>query len=148
VTRVRKIKDNIQDDHKIKYTLVTGTTDVGGYIKEITTLQYIGSERKDPRDRPERRLVPTEFADPQCPLCMHIIQEINETFEHDDTLCQDPNEYCMTRLEREDDILIERFARQLSEYEQELYEKDAYIIELEGDLRQTQNASIYKEDSL
>jgi protein-disulfide isomerase len=64
----------------------------------MTTLQYNGSDRKDPRDGLEHKLVTTEFADPQCPLCMHIIQEINEIFEHDDTSCQDPKEYCMTSL--------------------------------------------------
>ena len=51
-------------------------------------------------------------------------------------------------LLKNDDRLIERFAAQLSEYEQELYDKDVYIRELENELRQTLNAYNYKEDLL
>jgi len=50
-------------------------------------------------------------------------------------------------LLKNDDRLIERFA-DLSEYEQELYDKDVYIRELENELRQTLNAYNYKEDLL
>jgi hypothetical protein len=52
-------------------------------------------------------------------------------------LCEDQNS-----LLRDNDILIKRFAKQLSEYEQELYEKDVYIKELEHLLE----VSNYKED--
>lgn len=58
-------------------------------------------------------------------------------------LCEDRNS-----LLRDDDRLIERVVEQLSEYEQVLYDKDVYIKELEDELIQTQNASIYKEESL
>jgi hypothetical protein len=58
-------------------------------------------------------------------------------------LCEDQK-----NLLRDDDRLIERIFKQLSEYEQELFDKDFYIKELEDELRQTQNASFYKEDSL
>jgi hypothetical protein len=58
-------------------------------------------------------------------------------------LCEDQK-----NLLRDDDRLIERFFKQLSDYEQELFDKDFYIKELEDELRQTQNASFYKEDSL
>jgi len=40
----------------------------------------------------------------------------------------------------DDDKLIERFAAQLSEYEQELYEKDVYIRKLEDELRHVPKA--------
>ena len=43
-------------------------------------------------------LIPTELADPKCTVCLHVIQEINKIFAQDDTPCQDPIEYCMTRL--------------------------------------------------
>ena len=46
----------------------------------------------------ERELIPAEFADPECPVCKHIIQKVNEIFEQDDPPCSDPKEYCMTRL--------------------------------------------------
>jgi hypothetical protein len=58
-------------------------------------------------------------------------------------LCEDQN-----ILLKDDDKLIERFALQLSEYEQELYEKDVYIRKLEYDLRQGPKASNSKEDLL
>ena len=35
-----------------------------------------------------QRLIPPDFADPKCPLCEHIIREVNEIFEQDDTPCQ------------------------------------------------------------
>jgi hypothetical protein len=43
-------------------------------------------------------LIPGEFADPECPVCKRIIQEVNEIFEQDDAPCSDPTEYCMARL--------------------------------------------------
>lgn len=58
-------------------------------------------------------------------------------------LCGDQN-----NLLRDDDILFEQFAKQLSEYEQELYDKDVYIMELEDELRQSLEASNSKEDSI
>ena len=58
-------------------------------------------------------------------------------------LCEDQN-----NLLRDDDILIERFAKQLSEYEQEMYDKDVYIKELEGRLRQSLEISKFKENSI
>jgi len=58
-------------------------------------------------------------------------------------LCEDQN-----TLLKDDDKLIERFAAQLSEYEQELYEKDVYIRKLEGELRHVPKATNSKEDLL
>ena len=58
-------------------------------------------------------------------------------------LCEDQN-----TLLKDDDKLIERFAAQLSEYEQELYEKDVYIRKLEDDLRHALKASNSKENLL
>jgi hypothetical protein len=51
-------------------------------------------------------------------------------------------------LLKDEDRLIEQFAAQLSEYEQELHEKDAYISELESELRRTLNSSKSKEELL
>ena len=58
-------------------------------------------------------------------------------------LCEDQN-----ILLKDDDKLIERFALQLSEYEQELYEKDVYIRRLEDELRQVLKPSNSEEDLL
>lgn len=58
-------------------------------------------------------------------------------------LCEDQN-----ILLKDDDKLIERFTAQLSEYEQELYEKDLYIRKLEDDLGQGLKTSNSKEDLL
>lgn len=58
-------------------------------------------------------------------------------------LCKDQN-----ILLKDDDKLIERFALQLSEYEQELYEKDLYIRKLEDDLGQGLKISNSKDDLL
>jgi hypothetical protein len=67
----------------------------------LTEMQY------DPRDceahirntsGPEHRLIPTEFAHPKCLLCVHIIEEVNEIFEQDDSPCQHHREYCITHL--------------------------------------------------
>ena len=58
-------------------------------------------------------------------------------------LCEDQN-----TLLKDDDKLIERLSAQLSEYEQELYEKDVYIRKLEDELRHVPNASNSKEDLL
>jgi len=46
-------------------------------------------------------------------------------------LCKDQN-----ILLKEDDELIGRLVAQLSEYEQELYEKDSYIKKLDNEVRQ------------
>jgi len=51
-------------------------------------------------------------------------------------LCEDQNS-----LLKEEDKQIEQLITQLSEYEQELYEKDVYIMKLEVELRQTLKAS-------
>jgi hypothetical protein len=59
------------------------------------TLEW--NNQKD-TSRPEHTLIRTDSADPKCRLCDHILQQVNEIFEQDDTLCQDPKEYCMTRL--------------------------------------------------
>ena len=48
-------------------------------------------------------------------------------------------------LLKNDDRLIERFAAQLSGYEQELCDKDVYIRELKDELRQTLKASNSRE---
>jgi hypothetical protein len=66
----------------------------------MTTIQYTGSENNDPKtvSRPEHRLISVEFVDPECPLCDHIIQQVNEIFEHNETPCSEPKEYCITHL--------------------------------------------------
>jgi hypothetical protein len=51
-------------------------------------------------------------------------------------------------LLRNDDVLIERFTLQLSEYEQELYENDVYITKMEDKLEQVLKASRNKGDVL
>jgi hypothetical protein len=51
-------------------------------------------------------------------------------------LCEDQNS-----LLKEEDEQIGQLITQLSEYEQELYEKDVYIMKLEDELRQTLKAS-------
>jgi hypothetical protein len=51
-------------------------------------------------------------------------------------LCEDQN-----RLLSEEDRQIGRFITQLSEYEQELYEKDAYNKKLEHKLKQNMKTS-------
>jgi hypothetical protein len=51
-------------------------------------------------------------------------------------LCEDQNS-----LLKEEDKQIGQLIAQLSEYEQELYEKDVYIMKLEDELRQTLKAS-------
>jgi hypothetical protein len=56
-------------------------------------------------------------------------------------LCKDQN-----TLLKDDDKLIERLTSELSEYEQELYEKDVYIKKLEDELRQAVIASNSKEN--
>lgn len=56
-------------------------------------------------------------------------------------LCED-----QFNLLKDDDRLIEQFTAQLSEYDQELYDEDVYIKELEDELRQTVNASMCKEN--
>jgi hypothetical protein len=73
-----------------------------------------------------------------------VIQD-RESFSVTDLLrlCEDQN-----NLLNEDDKLIEKFTAQLSEYEQELYNKDVYIKELENELRQTLKASNSREDLL
>jgi hypothetical protein len=48
-------------------------------------------------------------------------------------------------LLKEEDEQIGRLITQLSEYEQELYEKDIYIEKLEEELRQTENISLHGE---
>jgi hypothetical protein len=58
-------------------------------------------------------------------------------------LCEDQN-----TLLKDDDRLIDRFTAQLSEYEQELYEKDVYIRRLEDELRQVLKPSNSEEDLL
>ena len=58
-------------------------------------------------------------------------------------LCEDLN-----TLLKDDDRLIDRFTAQLSEYEQELYEKDVYIRRLEDELRQVLKPSNSEEDLL
>ena len=49
-------------------------------------------------------------------------------------------------LLRDDDLLIGRMTARLSEYEQELYDKDVYIKELENELKHSHEASNSKED--
>jgi hypothetical protein len=56
-------------------------------------------------------------------------------------LCEDQN-----RLLSEEDRQIGRFITQLSEYEQELYEKDAYIKKLEHKLKQNMKTSQHGEE--
>ncbi|MGH9987157.1 MAG: hypothetical protein ACRD8W_24690 [Nitrososphaeraceae archaeon] len=46
----------------------------------------------------QHEVIPDEFADPKCPLCDHIIQQVNEIFEQDNIPCPDPREYCMSHL--------------------------------------------------
>lgn len=58
-------------------------------------------------------------------------------------LCEDQN-----TLLKDEDRLIDRFTAQLSEYEQELYEKDVYIRRLEDELRQVLKPSNSEEDLL
>jgi len=58
-------------------------------------------------------------------------------------VCEDQN-----TLLKDDDRQIDRFTAQLSEYEQELYEKDVYIMKLEDELRHALKASNSKENLL
>ncbi|MPZ07946.1 MAG: hypothetical protein GEU26_16280 [Nitrososphaeraceae archaeon] len=58
-------------------------------------------------------------------------------------LCEDQNS-----LLKEEDKQIGQLIMQLSEYEQELYEKDLYIRKLEDDLGQGLKTSNSKEDLL
>lgn len=59
------------------------------------------------------KLILVELADPQCSLCKHIIQEVNEIFEQDDTICPDPRECCIIHLlEAVHTTLVWRLSRQ------------------------------------
>jgi hypothetical protein len=69
-------------------------------VKMMTTPSYDPSNWNDPKNSSglERKLIPVEFADPRCPVCEHIIREVNEIFELGHISCPDPREYCVTHL--------------------------------------------------
>jgi hypothetical protein len=78
-------------------------------------------------------------------LDIRIAKDDFRTFSVSDLvkLCENQND-----LLNDDDRLIERLTTQLSEYVQELYDKDIHIGKLEYELRRTQRVSSFDEDLL